>query len=99
MSNNRETRFQGFAKALWDEIGKMQDSFCEESGTGLSSLAQDMDKAQEFDRDIQKLIARRAYDLVEHTSLCIDEKDMDMLGFDEAVDRIPDMPELPKESE
>lgn len=95
----RDKQFQGFAKALWDEIGGMQDSFCEECGTGLHSLAKDMDRAEILDRSIQQLIARRVYDLVRHAALHIDDHACDVLGFEEAMRLIPDMTELPKEQD
>jgi len=105
MSDNpRNMQFAGFAKALWDEIGKMHDVFCEESDTGPGSLAQDMDRAQDLDRSIQKLIARRAYDLVEHAVSHVSESqaaqmEARFMSADEVVNDIPDMDELPKEEE
>ena len=46
---------------------------------------------------MEKIIVRWAYNLVYHAQA--DPKDLDVLGFEEAIQRIPDMTELPKEQD
>lgn len=50
--------------------------------------------------EVEKIIARRAYDLVEHTLEHAETIAFDRLSIDEHVERlIPDMTKLPKEQE
>jgi len=80
--NTRDTQFQGFAKLLLDEMDNVDGIY--------------IDTYLEHWREAwQDIIARRAYDLVKHAQA--DPKDLDVLGFEEAIGRIPDMTELPKE--
>jgi hypothetical protein len=80
--SDRETQFQGFAKLLTDELIKYL--------TSRAGLTLD-----EIEQEWHEVIARRAYDLVCHAQA--DPKDLDVLGLEEAIQRIPDMTELPKE--
>ena len=56
-SDDRNTRFQGFAKLLWQEVRKT--SF---DSPGFS-------KYQQLEQRMQLLFAQRAYDLMEHIML------------------------------
>lgn len=99
MSNNqRDTQFQGFAKALWDELEqaiRQDPGFIPEGKSGRD----------QYIPVWQEIIARRAYDLVEHTvgySLeYLHECGREMPGGmkKRIVPSIPDMTELPKEQE
>lgn len=80
--NARDTKFMGFAKALNKEITNLSlDLFVRE---GV------MD-AETVDREYEMLIARRAYDLVEHVYQfqCFDHLQW-------TVEHTPDLTELPK---
>jgi hypothetical protein len=73
--NARDTQFMGYAKALWKEL---EDHPYVELGQ-----LQDCDRQQ-----LYRVIARRAYDLVDHT-------------FEDpyyAVQGVPDVTELPKDN-
>lgn len=83
---NRNTQFQGFAKALVDELTKPEMVAI---GMRISS----------FRGEWERIIARRAYDLASH---CIDNtssRDLECMDLDDVLTFIPDMPELPKEQE
>jgi hypothetical protein len=49
------------------------------------------------EEDIYEAIVRHAYDLVKHTVEHIDPKDLDVLGIEETVHRIPDLTEWTEE--
>lgn len=95
--DKRDTQFQGFAKLLYDEL---YDQFY-----NLRCQEEDMDymgrnkEAEQTRKEIKITIARRAYDLAYHAAFYIDERDCDVFGFEGAMQRIPDMTELPKEQE
>ena len=94
MSNNqRDTQFKSFAKTLTSELIKYL--------TSRSSLTLD-----EIEQEWHKIIARRVYDLVEHTLDSIAAMDYgggpvpisSKNAIFETKD-IPDLPDLPKEQE
>lgn len=86
--SNRDTQFQGFAKALLKEI---VDDMLDEYGF----MERDHYQSGELNTT-EELITRRAYDLVEHAiehmrPYIYDEK----VAGQESVADVPDMPELP----
>ncbi len=83
--STRDTKFQCFANSLWEEL-------CRNFGSWYEF---DNDNTHNESRDI---IARRAYDLLEHAIGEIDTRDLDSLDMHEFIARIPDMTELPKET-
>jgi hypothetical protein len=85
--NARDTQFHGFACMVWEEIMQL-----------ILADNRHIDRGTMPD-PYRNLIARHAYDLVGHTVEHIDPKDLDVLGLEETVERIPDMTELPKEQE
>jgi len=88
---NRDTQFQGFAKALVDELTKPEIVAI---GMRISS----------FRGEWERIIARRAYDLACHT-IRSQAQGMDLLclhdseWMKERVELVPDMTELPKEQD
>jgi hypothetical protein len=84
---NRDTQFMGFAKALYEEL--TQNVIL--TNRGLSQI-------EAFKKDQELLIARRAYDLVEHT-LNYTTESMARMFTDEAIEAIPDMTELQRGTE
>ena len=97
--NVRDTQFQGFAKALWDELEqaiRQDPGFIPEGKTGR----------EKYIPVWQKIIARRAYDFACHLIKNGDPIDLDTSGeygpvADEEAQRrvnnLPDLTELPKE--
>jgi hypothetical protein len=81
--SNRDTHFARFAMMLMDEILNVKGMYTNPN----------------WRIDCQEVIARRAYDLVKHTIEQTEHINLDRLGPDEHVERIPDMTELPKEQE
>jgi len=84
-ANERDTHFAGFAKLVAEEL---PDPPIDDSYLGLPTA--------EWKETIQKIIARRAYDLVFHTLMEVDPAWLDMLDTSEWTGRIPDMTEWPK---
>ena len=87
MSQERDTHFQNFAKLLWDELMAVTDGYIDVSNDGFDDEWIEKHKA---------IIARRAYDLVKHTVLNIDEHWLIALPYKEIPARIPDVFEWPK---
>ncbi len=93
---SRDKQFQGFAKALLEDIVNATDDFC---------TAHQNQYVDEYEDDMIMLVARRAYDLVAHTVGCsleyLHECGREMPGGMKTriVPSIPDMTELPKEQE
>ena len=85
-NTRRNTQFQGFAKALWDELMNA-------NGGGYIDVNDTYDDGID-PTDYRGIIARRVYDLVRHAVRhgCSDHVDY-------AMKLIPDMAELPKEKE
>jgi len=81
-ANERDTHFTGFAKLLYDELENLRYR---------RPFTPD-----EYVREVQTIIARRAYDLVFHTLMEVDPAWLDMLDTSEWTGRIPDMTEWPK---
>jgi hypothetical protein len=91
MPNQRDTHFLGFAKLLYDEIGKLDTSMIQRLGDYSS-----------FDVEAKKLIAQFAYDLgkyvYNHTTASA------MIIFDGFIvvielDDIPDLTQWPTKDE
>ena len=95
--NARDAQFAGFAKLLFDELyDQFNNLRCQED----DGTYEERDKeAEQTRKNIQGNIASRAYNLAFHAALHINERDCDVLGFEEAVRRIPDMTEWPEEQE
>ena len=88
---NRDEQFNGFAKALTDELIKYL--------TSRSGLTLD-----EIEQEWHKVVARRAYDLACHVVTHCDEDIAWRKGKGYSTGQIvendvPDLPELPKEQE
>jgi hypothetical protein len=87
--NARDTQFQGFAKALWEEVIQI----------GIDGY---YDGCEAMDGGYELLIARRAYDLACHT-ISSQAQGMDMFckndpeWIRQRVELVADMTELPKE--
>lgn len=80
--SNRDKQFQGFAKALWDELEqamRQDPGFIPEGSTRRAMYIPLW----------QQIIARRAYDLVEHAV-------SETIGTSD-VTHVPDMTEWPTE--
>jgi len=89
---SRDTQFARFAKALWNEL----------SEAGYLSLVHQPDFAVYFEDDALKMIAQRAYDLVEHACEAVEDKETEYtarITLECMIDSVPDMPELPKEQQ
>jgi hypothetical protein len=86
--NTRDIQFQGFSRSLMNELG--DEGFVFEG-------SDDPDQEERL-KQIQLIIARRAYDLVEHTIDQITVDIRELFSDRELLERIPDMDELPKES-
>lgn len=88
MSNpERDTKFQGFAKLLMDELGDQGFVF---------DGADDINRDEQLEQ-IKLLIARRAYDFACHNFNYTTES-MTRMFVDEAIEAIPDMTRWPKDS-
>lgn len=83
-TSDRDTHFAGFAELLVLQI------------EGLSIRYKDWPDWRELDRQVKKLIAQRAYDLVAHTILHTSSHDLDVLDYDEIPPRIPDLTAWPE---
>lgn len=82
--SNRDTQFQGFAKALLDEIleaeiGRVKSTYWRGA--------------------VESIIARRACDLAMHVLGHSRSNDMEDWQIEEIIPFVPDMTELPKEQE
>ena len=102
---NRDIQFAVFAKLLFDELYDQFNTLrCEEDDGDYEGRNKD---AEQTRKNIQENIARRAYDLVNHTIIelsCQDALDFSNPNLDkyeyatnEMVSIIPDMTEWPKE--
>ncbi len=93
-TNPRDTQFQGFAKVLWDELVRA-------NGYGYIDVNEDDDGIDPT--NYRQIIARRAYDLLYHASIAINNTQVKQLGMSlhpNAMMRdIPDLTDLPKEQE
>lgn len=87
-SNPRDMQFKGFAKKLIEEM------LAQRQGNWIDFNDWDHDEIEEY----SQVIARRAYDLVEHTLSWTAHIDLDRLLPDEHATRIPDLTEWPEES-
>ena len=56
-TNDRDTKFAGFAKLLQDELNDAWEHYMH----NLASIS-----SEEYFQEIHQIIARRAYDLIEH---------------------------------
>ena len=83
--SNRDTQFLGFAKLLMRDLDAV-------STTTYASL----DKAKEA---YELAIVRRAYDFAKHIMNVTTEEMACVMFIDDAVEKIPDMTEWPKEQE
>jgi hypothetical protein len=82
---NRDIQFKGFAKALWDELE-----------TNIDFIPESAKHRATFLPIVEGIIARRAYDLVEHTlDNATSRYDMDVIYH---VDTIPDLTSFEPES-
>ncbi len=102
--NERETHFQGFAKLLFDDLSQLGLVAL----IDLRNFPDHPDRALEMQAGMvqltQQIIARRAYDLVDHVlnSLVDDhlgiDYDLHYWPNDQLIDEyIPDLTEWPKE--
>lgn len=82
----RSTHFGTFAKLLLDEL----HAFAFQAFVMHREI-------EELEIQKEQIIARRAYDLVQHTVLSIGPADLDRLTTDECVQSVPDLAELPVE--
>lgn len=89
MNNERDIHFANFARLLWEEMAQWQEPM--QSTTHLRC-----DLKREQSDAIERLIARRAYDLVLHTANCMDSAWLDRLDMEEIPARIPDMTAFPE---
>ena len=86
---SRDEQFQGFAKALLEEMVESGDVYIDAYN-------------EHWRASWEEILARRAYDLAEsaaqHALLSLRSEDS---GFatQEIIETIPDMPELPKEQD
>lgn len=86
--SERDTQFKGFAEKLYQEIQAMACSY------------RTAPSPQELKRRECEITARRAYDLVQHAIVHSGILEQDWRLTTEAVmNAIPDLTELPKESE
>lgn len=88
-TNDRDTHFAGFAKALWAELEANIDFIPESDKHRKTFLPR-----------IEKIIAQRSYDLVWST-ICMQPylNTIPDLSMREAMDLISDMPQLPDTEE
>jgi hypothetical protein len=85
--NKRDTQFQGFAKALWDEL-------VQANSYGYIDVNEDDDGIDPT--NYRQLLARRAYDLALHTT----DKVRGTISRNPAFvleHNVPDLTELPEE--
>jgi hypothetical protein len=92
--NPRDTQFQGFAKALLEELlGDVLNEYGFIGGReNYADLNHDLNICEE-------IIARRAYDLVSHAIDNSRANDMEDWETERIMPYVPDMNELPKEQE
>lgn len=79
----RATQFAAFARMVLDEL----------HAVAFDALVMRRN-SEELNRQQEQIIARRAYDLVQHAMLSIGPADLDMLTTEECVQRVPDLAEL-----
>lgn len=82
-TNARDTQFRGFATAVWDEL--LGENRYIDISTGLTS---ELNPTDDLHRKYIDIIARRAYDLVQHTLQYVDDYELQ-------ESYIPDMTEFP----
>ncbi len=87
MSDSRDTQFQGFAKALWEEIMQMTIH-----GYGRIDAGTDP-------KNYELLIARRAYDFACRVTKYVGAPEWDDQRIAEMMEYVTDLTELPKEQE
>jgi hypothetical protein len=83
MSTERNTKFQGFAKLLYEELATLP--YIPLEGKGYSER-------------MKQIIARRAYDLAVHVISNLSTYEYEVLSPTEAVAMTPDLTEWPKET-
>ena len=99
MSNERDTKFAGFAELVAQEL-KEQDLLW--IGTHIRPLT---DPPVDFDYEKVKLIlARRAYDLVKHTTDFLDIYELNLAldhyyDWDYLLEQVPDLTAWPGQRE
>jgi hypothetical protein len=95
ISLKQNTQFSGHAKTVYE---KLYDQFSNLMIQESDGSYQGRDKEAEQTRQgIIETIAECDYDLVKHTVEHIDPKDLDVLGIEETVQRIPDLTTWSKE--
>lgn len=84
-TNPRDKQFKNSAKQLWDELETaMRQDFNGHIPEGKTWRKKCIPAWQ-------KIIARHDYELAKHTIEHLDPKDLDVLGLEETVQRIPDL--------
>lgn len=93
----RDTQFAGFARALLDEIESVSADYSPPPGRYITG-------SPKWEEVVRGIIARRAYDLVEHTLDACDQLESDAglesHGFtsDYLLSSIPDLTTWPEET-
>ena len=92
MSNERDTKFAGFAKLLYEKMRGDIAGLIVAVGSPLATKQQEIDF---YENMLQQTIAQGSYDLAKWTLLHTSHLDLDRLDSDEHVQRIPDLTEWP----
>lgn len=87
--NPRDTQFKGFASLILGEMLQASKTY-----SGLIDS-----ESSTWQEAMQQIIARRAYDLIEHTICSENPIAHQCMSEDEIVASIPDLTEWPKEQE
>lgn len=85
--SQKDTQFAGFAKAVLIRMLEQREWL------GMDFNRDDREEVEEY----SAIIARAAYDLVQHTLLNVEHINLDRLAIAEHVARIPDMAALLEE--
>jgi len=90
MSTKRDTQFTGFAKAVWAELE-----------ANINFIPESTKHRKTFLPIVEGIIARRAYDLVEHVLETIQSDEWQWAderteNTEEIIKALPDMSELPQ---
>lgn len=88
--NARDTQFAGFASLLWKEI---QHEY-------ITYLQREFGTFAECDERVEQIIARHAYDLVQHSVESCEEQEDEMdcrIRSERLLRNIPDLMKFPEE--
>lgn len=87
--SERDTKFRGFARALLDKIEKVSADYNPPPGRYIAG-------SREWERVVEKIIARYTYDLVRHTCRVLWRDNDQDYTVEEMLSRVPDPSELPE---